>query len=460
MRITLEELLSVVKGKWNGVKIASFSNFALDSRKISKGGLFFALKGEKTDGHLFVKNAYENGAAGAVVEEDISFFADDFLTIKTNSVKGALIKLGRYARNKLNGRIIGVSGSAGKTTTKEMLSEVLETHFAIYKTEGNANTELSLPLFFLNAERLKTDFCIVEMGVQKLGDMDILNRIVNPDIALLLNATVSHTEFLKSVENVAKEKFKLAVFVNSKGGSVFLNGDDKNFVELALNLKKKPLFFGLSSKNDVSARIKKILVSGMELEIKNGTNVYTANFPFSGVNFAYDVLAAVSVANSLGIDTKEALNVLSRFRPLNGRGGETKLSKNRLLIDETYNSNPLSLEYSLSRFKEHQYPLFIILGDMLELGEYSEEAHGKIGKIIAYFKPDFVLAVGRYSKFTIEETYKRGVKNAFYFPKKEDLCDFLKNEIAIPPFSVIFVKGSRGMEMEQCVKILKERFKE
>ncbi len=122
MRITLEELLSVVRGKRNGVKIASFSNFALDSRKISKGGLFFALKGEKTDGHLFVKNAYENGAAGAVVEEDISFFADDFLTIKTNSVKGALIKLGRYARNKLNGRIIGVSGSAGKTTTKEMLS--------------------------------------------------------------------------------------------------------------------------------------------------------------------------------------------------------------------------------------------------------------------------------------------------------------------------------------------------
>ncbi len=459
MKITLEELLSVVKGELNGVKIASFSSFAIDSRKINKGGLFFALKGEKTDGHLFVKNAYENGAAGAVVEEDISFFADDFLTIKTSSVKDALVKLGRYARNKLNTSIIGISGSAGKTTTKEMLSLVLGAHFTIYKTEGNTNTDLSLPLFFLNAERSKTDFCIVEMGVQKLGDMDILNRVVNPDIALLLNATASHTEFLKSVENVAKEKFKLAVFVDSKGGSVFLNGDDKNFREFALNLKKKPLFFGLSSKNDVSARIKKISVSGMELEIKNGTKVYMTNFPFSGVNFAYDVLATVSVGNSLGVDTEEALKVLSRFQPLKGRGGDLRLSENRLLVDETYNSNPLSLEYSLSRFKEHRHPLFIILGDMLELGEYSEEAHRNAGKIIAYFKPDFVLAVGRYSRFAIEEAYKRGVKNAFYFQKKEDLCDFLKNEIVIPPFSVIFVKGSRGMKMEQCMEILKERFK-
>ena len=459
MKIKTDELLNIVQGDWNKVKIDSFTSFAIDSRKAREGSLFFAIKGKQIDGHLFLEDAYKNGAIGAVVEEKTSFIKKDFLILQTNSVQKALFNLGKYARNKLKGKVIGITGSAGKTTTKEMVSLVLDSRFPISKTAGNANTELSIPLFFLNDADLKSAFHIVEMGIQKTGDMDTLNEIVNPDSAILLNAGMSHIEYLGSVENVANEKFKLAKFVDSKRGINILNGNDAYFKILLKELKNNYISFGLSRHNAVSAKIKSINADSMELEIWTNKGSYPARFPFSGVNFVYDLLAAIAIGFTNNISLKKSINALLKFTPVNGRGSEIKLSEDRILIDETYNSNPISLEYSLSRFKNHRNRLFILLGDMLELGEQSENAHRKIGKIIASFNPSFVLAVGKYSKFTIETLYENGVKNVFYLPKKGDLLDFLKDKLDIPPSSAIFVKGSRGMHMEDAVKVIKERFK-
>ena len=459
MKIKIEELLRVINGECTGFKTNYIEDFVIDSRKIKRGSLFFAIKGKKTDGHLFLKEAYEKGAIGAVVEKDVTFRNDKFLIVRTDSVKEALFKLGKYARSRLNGNVIGITGSAGKTTTKEMLSAALGNSFKISKTPGNANTEFSIPLFFLNVAETESDFHIVEMGIQKTGDMNLLNEIVKPNTAVLLNAGMSHVQYLENVKNVAKEKFKLANFVDKNNGIVVLNGDDKYFRTFSQHLNNKPLFFGLSSINEISARIKDIDVDRMSLLIYVDGNEFLMDYSFSGISFAYDILATIAVAYKARIPVSEILSTLANFSPVQGRGSETRLPDNRLLIDETYNSNPLSFEFSLSRFKNHTRPLFIILGDMLELGDESEEGHRYIGKVISSFRPDIVLATGRYSKFTAEEVRNRGIKNTFYFSVKKDLLTFLQSGIEIPPHSVIFIKGSRGMHMEDAIKMIKEKFK-
>jgi UDP-N-acetylmuramoyl-tripeptide--D-alanyl-D-alanine ligase len=459
VKIKLEELLRVINGECTGFKTNYIEDFVIDSRKIKKGSLFFAIKGKKTDGHLFLKEAYEKGATGAVVEKDVAFRNDKFLIIKTASVKEALFKLGKYVRSRLSGSVIGITGSAGKTTTKEMISAVLGNSFKISKTPGNANTEFSIPLFFLNIAKAESDFHIVEMGIQKTGDMDLLNEIVRPDTAVLLNAGMSHLQYLGNVENVAKEKFKLASFVDKNNGIVVVNGDDSYFRTFSQSLSNKPLFFGLSHSNKISARIKSIDVDRMSILIYVDGNEFSMDYPFSGISFAYDILATITVAYKARISVPEILSTLSNFSPIQGRGSEIMLPDSRLLIDETYNSNPLSFEFSLSRFKNHTRPLFIILGDMLELGNESEEGHRYIGKVISSFRPDMVLATGSYSKFTVEEIRNRGIRNTFYFSVKKELLTFLQSDIEIPPHSVIFIKGSRGMHMEDAIKIIKEKLK-
>ncbi len=459
MKIKLEEILKIIKGDWNGAKTNSFNNFAIDSRVIKENGLFFAIKGVRTDGHLFIKDAINNGAKGAIVEKSVSLKNKKLFLLRTASAKESLFRLGTYARENLQGSVIGITGSAGKTTTKEMLAHVLKHFFSVSKTYGNANTEFSLPLFFLNYAKRKDAFYIAEMGVQKKGDMNLLNNITNPDIAILLNAGASHLKFLGTVKDVAKEKFKLAEFVDKKGGTVILNGDDKNFKSLTKILSNKPILFGLNSENMILARAGVLDIDSMNLDICIDKVKFSVSFPFSGLNFVYDILAVLSLSYALNLPTKEVLNCLSTFTPVVGRGSGTRLTGDRLLIDETYNSNPLSLEYSLSRFRNHKQQLFVILGDMFELGDTAEKEHRSVGKILAGFMPDFVLTTGEYSKFIVEEVWKNGIKNAFYFPHRSDLMDFLREKFNIPENSVIFVKGSRGMQMEEAIKILKEKYK-
>ncbi len=459
MKIEVAEILRIIKGEQNSVKVDKpITSFVIDSRKVKKGSLFFAIKGNKTDGHLFLEDAFKRGALGAVVEEKFGFSNNRFLILKTNSAKGALLNMGKYARNKLKGKVIGITGSAGKTTTKEMVALVLNNFFAVSKTPGNANTEFSIPLFFLNHANENSAFHVVEMGIQKKGDMDILNDVSKPDFGLLLNAGMSHLKYLGNVKNVAEEKFKLADFVDKNRGTVILNGDDENFRKFSKVLKKKPIFFSLKNNGEISMKIKSINLNDMMLDVHINEEKFSVCFPFSGINFAYDIAATISIAYSVGLPLRESIKAISEFTPMEGRGNEVMLSENRLLVDETYNANPISFEYSLSRFKNHKRPLFVVLGDMFELGEQSENAHRKLGKILANIKPDLVLAAGKYSEFTIEEIYNCGIKNAFYFPKRTDLTDFLSDKIEIPKNSVIFVKGSRGMKMEEAIKIIKEKF--
>ena len=456
MRIYQDELLNVIQGISNGVDAGYFENYAIDSRKVKRNGLFFAIKGARVDGHDFVDDAVKHGARGCVVEKDI--FREDIFVYKVSSVKKALISLGTMARKKFSGKVIGITGSAGKTTTKELVYLVLSRFYPVSKTEGNANTEYSLPLFFLNNLDLKSKYAVVEMGVQKIGDMDLLNKIVVPDIAILLNASKSHLEFLGNVENVAKEKFKLASFVDKKNGFVIVNGDDEHFCNLAQGKCKKYITFGFKRHNTVSAKIEHINVESMVLKIFVDKEECPFKTTLSGVHYAYDILSVVALSYALHLPINDVLNTIKNFTPLMGRGREVRLAGNRILLDETYNANPLSLEYSLSRFRNRDKKLFLILGDMLELGDKAKDIHKESGRIVASFKPDFLVTYGNLSSHISDEVRRiTGQKNIYHFEDKNQLLNFFRR-FDIPENAIIFVKGSRGLRMEDVLQLLTERY--
>ncbi len=457
MKIKDSTLLNIVDGTWNGIPGGVFTNFAVDSRKVLPSGLFFALEGVRTDGHLYTYAAVKNGATGIVAEKRLDGNLSVFV-LKTDSSKRALFSLGKYARSMLNGKVIGITGSSGKTTVKEMIAFTLKTKFSVSATKGNANTEYSIPLFFLNDAEPDKDFHIVEMGVQKKGDMETLISIASPDIAVLLNAGKSHLEFLKTVKEVANEKFVLARFVyKNKKGVCFINGDDREFSLIIEKSGIRPILFGLGPRNDVRARIRFIGVEKMILEVFSFDESAVQTFPFSGVHYVYDILATVAVSHSLGIDLKTVLSALSDFKPISGRGNIVRLPGERIIFDETYNANPLSLEYSLSRFKNRKKKLFVIVGDMLELGEKSKEAHLESGKVIASLIPENVITYGKFSRFIADVCENTGIKNVKHFTGRDSLLKYVR-EVKIPEQTFIFIKGSRGMKMEEILKILIERF--
>lgn len=455
VKVEYTELLKIIRGKWNGIQGGVFTNFAIDSRKVLHSGLFFALKGNKTDGHLYINDAVRNGATGIITEKEIKGI--HVFVLQTESSHKALFSLGKYARGLMNGKVIGITGSSGKTTVKEMVALAIKTKFSVSATKGNANTEYSIPLFFLNDANPESKFFVVEMGIQKRGDMNVLTDIALPNVGVLLNAGKSHLEFLNSVKGVADEKFGLAQFVENSGGISVVNGDDKEFSHLLSGLNRKPVLFGFGANNDVRAHIKLIDVERMTLEILSFGRKAVQTFPYSGVHYAYDILATVAVSEVIGLELKTVLSALTEFSPISGRGNTILLSDGRVIFDETYNANPLSLEYSLSRFKNRKGNLCVIVGDMLELGKSSEKAHKESGKIIASFLPQCVITYGKYARFISDVCRDAGIKNVVHFTEKDSLLEYV-SEIEIPEGTLIFVKGSRGMKMEEVLNILIKRY--
>ena len=451
MKINLNEFFLDFSGCLKGEFYGEFKSFKLDSREIKKGDIFIALKGSNFDGHDFVNQAVENGAIGVIVEKHVDLPLEIFQYI-VPSTKGFLLALGQYARNKSEAKFIGITGSAGKTTTKEMVNLILKEKYNVAKTPGNLNTDLSLPIFLVDILKEKLDFVILEMGVQKKGDMDKLVEIAWPEISAILNIGESHTEFLKDREGVAKEKFKIV----NKSELAILNLDNDLISMFGTNHNINKFFFGMDKRSDLSGEIINLAEDNMEVIVNYEGKKYRKTLPFSGSTFFYDMLAAVSVGINLGIDLDSSLNYVSRFIPLKGRGEIINLPKGIRIIDETYNSNPFSLEQSINRIKEHKDFLVMIIGDMLELGKNSQKLHEEAGEILASVKPDIVVGFGEYASFLKKGATLKGLKKVFDFNDRKMILNFLRS-IAIPEKSIIFIKGSRGLKMEEFVEVFRER---
>jgi UDP-N-acetylmuramoyl-tripeptide--D-alanyl-D-alanine ligase len=443
-KIRLSEIVKWCEGKVNKKFDDLFINgISTDSRQIKKGEVFIALKGEKYDGHNFINDAFKKGAIASIVSCD--YKGNDNLIIKVKDTLSALGDISKNYRMKINMHVIAVTGSDGKTTTKEIIKGILSEKFKTAGTIGNFNNQIGLPLSILKADE-KTEFGVFEMGMNKKGEIDYLSKITMPNSCVITTIGVAHIGFFRNRREIADAKSE--IFNNLiEERNVFLNKDNDFFYYLKKKADTENLVsVGVEKNADIKG---KIIEKNLDFfTFESCGERYKMNF--WNTSFIYSGLFGIAIGKKFGISKKHIGNVLCEIRPLKGRG---EILKNKIfIIDESYNSNPYSLKNSLLSFESKDFKRKIaILGDMAELGKFSNFYHWYIGKLIKNLKIDIIFTLGKESK-KITDISKKGT----HFYEIEELKKKLKKEIRKQ--DAILIKGSRIMKMEEIVEFLKENF--
>ena len=457
IKITIDDLFELPNAAvYNSDSYKPVSNVSIDSRNLKTNSLFVAVKGSKFDGHNFICDAINAGASTIIIDENR---ADKFrdLKIPVVSVKDTTIALGDLAkvwRSKLNTKIIAITGSAGKTTTKEMLATLLSLKYKVNKTAGNNNNHIGVPLTLLSTTN-DYDYLILELGTNHFGEIAYTANIAQPDYAIITNIGSSHLEYLKNKKGVLAEKIALFETTAARNGTVFINNDDI-YISKTMRDYTKRVTFGFESISDVKGSIidydelgKPVIeISYKDVKFKQQFNQY-------GEQSAKNYLAAAAVALKLGLNKKEILEGSLKFKSVEKRLN-IRTSKKFILVDDTYNANPESMRFAielLPMIKSYKKKI-AVLGDMFELGEESAKLHAELGRIIKRNKIDLTVSIGEAMKNLDSELKKLKVES-IHFDRREDLADYLSSFNF--PGSVVLVKGSRGMKMEEFTKIIETK---
>lgn len=461
--MTVDDFISEIDGRLiSGNLEDEIRQISIDSRTVNSGELFFAIKGDRFDGHDFVKDALRAEAVGAVVDneqvERYNNVDSDVVIIGVEDTTQALQDLAEYYRSLFDIPVIGVTGSTGKTTTKDLVASVLETKLKTLKTEGNYNNEFGLPLTLFRLDSTY-EAVVVELAMRGLGDIETLCQIAQPQIGVVTNVGLTHLECLGSQENIAKAKSELVENLPSTGTAV-LNGDDKYVRQMAAKTEAEILYYGRKNGNDLQAsRIDNLGEAGLKFRVRRQLEKFAINLPLAGEYNVYNALAAVGVGLKIGLNIMEIQQGLAQ-PDLTGMRGEIKeLKDNITLINDAYNANPTSMEAGLDLLVDigtDEGRLIAVLGDMLELGSAAEEAHRRIGKKVITNKVDYLLTVGDLASLIGQEAKKLGMDNSRVL-----ICDD-NQEInqqllqLIKPDDTILLKGSRGMKLEEVEEVLLE----
>lgn len=457
IKITIDDLFELPNAAvYNSDSYKPVSFVSIDSRNIRKDSLFIAIKGEKFDGHNFVSDAVNAGASAVIINENK---ADKFkeLKIPVVTVKDTTTALGDLAkawRTKLSTKIIAITGSAGKTTTKEMLAAILCEKYKVNKTNGNNNNHIGVPLTLFDTTN-DYDVLILELGTNHFGEIAYTANIAQPDYAIITNIGNSHLEYLKNKKGVLNEKIALFETTATRNGVVFINNDDILISKTMLDYPKR-VTFGFESVSDVKGTIESfdeegkpvIGISYKDIKIHQLFNLY-------GEQSAKNYLAAAAVALKLGLNKKEISAGIAKFKNINMRLNVRDLKK-FVLIDDTYNANPESMRYAIElmpKIKSYKKRI-AILGDMFELGDEGVKLHSELGRIIKRNKIDLVITIGELMKNLDVELKKLEVES-IHFDNRKDLTEYLK-AFKFPGY-VVLVKGSRGMQMEEFSKIIETK---
>lgn len=467
--LKLSEIAAPLNGTYN--KDAEFCGVCIDTRKITKNCLFVCIKGERFDAHQFAEEAFKKGAAAVMVHENVDLSG---AYIKVDDTSKALLALGGYYRSLFNIPVVALTGSVGKTTTKEFTSLVVSSKYKTIKTQGNLNNEIGLPqtLFQIDDD---TEAAVVEMGMNHFGEIHRLVNATRPTLALITNIGVSHIENLGSREGILKAKLEILDGL-SEGAPLIINGDNDMLATVLDNdeicSKYNVISFGIKNKFNYNAE---------NIKEENGSTsfdvVYTVSkqidetdgvkaefspcrqkitIPTVGIHNVYNALAAFAVGITLNIEPEKIATALSSYVPtgmrqrLNTVGG-------RICIEDCYNASPDSMKASLGTLGNmNANKKIAVLGDMLELGDYSKEAHLSVGKMAGENNIDCVLAFGNNAKYYISAAKENGVKDAVLFDDKTKLSDYLAS-LAQDGDAVLF-KGSRGMKLEDVMNTVYKRW--
>jgi len=459
IKITLENLFELKSAViYNPDEFQASSHVTIDSRNVKKNSVFFAIKGDKFDGHAFVKGAVKKGASTLVInKKKLKDFDEINCTIVTvdDTIK-AYGQLANIWRKKLNAKVVSITGSNGKTSTKEILSDMLTVKYKVVKSLANNNNHIGVPLTIFSANE-KTQVVILEHGTNHFKEIEYTAKIAEPDFALITNIGSAHLEFLKNLKSVYKEKSALLTETIKSGGKIFINSDDPVIKENAKKFSSK-ITYGFKGKPRVKAKVSGVTDDGRSIvEVKGLTKKMKVEFPLLGISNAKNFLAAFVIAEQLGMTKKEILDGIKNVKQVNMRL-EVHRHKNFMLIDDTYNSNPNSVETAVdvvAKVKTHKRKI-LILGDMFELGNKSEKLHRDLSKYIPAKKNLKVLLIGKYMLQLHKKLEKMKIDST-HFRQRKSLLNFI-NEMELND-SVIVVKGSRGMKMEEFVEAIENRTK-
>ena len=457
--LTVKEILECTKGKLIiGKDNIVCSNFSKDTRTIKKDDTYIGIKGENFDGSLFWKEALKNGAKVAIVE-NIEFSEkelDDFkdkTIIKVENTLNALYEIATYKRNLYNIPIIGVTGSVGKTSTKDMIASVLSQKYNTLKTEGNNNNSIGLPLTIL---KLKDhEAAVIEMGMNHFGEISILTKIAKPTISVITNIGTSHIGNLGSRENILRAKLEILEGMDKK--ILVINNDNDLLNKWSKDQQNCEIHtYGIENISDLMAKNIKLHENSSDFECDIDNNKLDIHVPVAGEHFILNAMCATCIGKLLGLTDEEIKNGIKTFELTKRRMDITKSECGATIINDTYNASYESMKASIKSMCEYKNNRKIaVLGDMFELGKFSEELHEKVGEEVAKNNIDILLCCGENSKFIVKsaQEHRMNKENIYYLENKQEIINKLKQ--IIDKNDVILVKASNGMKFSEIVEELK-----
>ena len=472
--ITIRDLLEITKGHIIG-KIDSdyrnellgtkISRIAIDSRDVDSESLFVAIPGEKVDAHKFVPQVatvtkailVEEDESTILAKADVASMPENTAYIKVDNTLEALQKIGAYCRSKYTSKVVGVTGSVGKTTTREMISCALASNIPTFSTSGNMNSQIGVPITISKINDTPSEAAVIEMGISEPGGMDKLTQIVKPDIAVVTIIGKAHIEFLGSKEGIRDEKLRI-IGRMSEDGAVFLNADDPMLFALKGKLPVKTFFYGTNTEADYRAE---------NIVFENGYNTYTfvhgkdkliVNLNVLGQHNVLNSLAALAVSDYMGLDLVKAARSFETFEGMRQKVIST--DKGYTIIDDSYNASPDSMKAAINVLRDMDVigKRIAVLGDMFELGPDGDNYHKEVGEYINTTKLpsgkpviDMLITIGEASHY-ISDTVNSDVETKHFSDKKE-AAEYIKTILG--PGDVITFKASNGMKFAELVEMLK-----
>ncbi|MEN8075597.1 UDP-N-acetylmuramoyl-tripeptide--D-alanyl-D-alanine ligase [Clostridioides difficile] len=449
MEITFKEMLEAIDGEVIIQKEEiNFNKICIDTRKIEKDNVYLAIKGANFNGNDFVLKAFECGASIAIIDEikfDLKEANNKGTVIKVKNTREALLNLAKFYREKLGLKVIGITGSTGKTSTKDLVAAVLSEKYNVFKTKGNFNNDIGLPLMILELTS-SYDVAVLEMGMSSLGEIELLASVARPNIGVITNIGLSHIENLKTQENILKAKMEICTFFD-ENSILIVNAEDKllqNVSDNGYKVKK----IGYNHEYDVYAS--NIILREEETEFLAHAFGEEAVFtlPMAGKHNVLNAMLAIEVAECLNVSFEEMVKGIDNLEATSMRLQVIK-KQGLTIINDCYNASPDSMKSSLDVLSAYKSGRRVaILGDMYELGDESEKAHFEVGKY-ANDKVDILIVIGEYIK-----NFKDGFNNdsIIMYNTKEECIKELEN--IVEKDDVVLVKASRGVKLEDVVKSL------
>ena len=444
----LSDIINIINGSCINSKKNDvlFKRVIIDSREVKKNDLFIALKGKNYDAHNYIQDILNKKPSAIIVERNINIDTK-IPIIKVESTHNCLIQIGKYYRSLFHGNIIAITGSVGKTTTKELISIILSKKYNVVKSDGNRNNHIGVPMTLTKLNN-SYDIAVLELGMNHKNEISKLSSICNPNLSVITNIGTAHIGNLGSKKEIYKAKLEIVDGMNK--GKLIINSDDDYLKKMKKINNIDIIKCGLNNnelkvtniKYDIFKTIFRLIHNNKEYE-------FTINVP--GTHIINDCILAIKVGQIYNVSFEDMIDAINEYKPLNNRLNIKEYEDN-ILIDDCYNSNYESVIALINYIKNINKAKIIILGDILELGKYSKVIHKRIGKYLNKNGFKNIIFVGKYMYYAHKKN-----KNSFYFKNNEDVIEYLKSINIIN--KLILIKGSRGMHLEEISLFLESKLK-